>query len=215
MCILATLVIIQSKQWTTKALIRLCEFAGWFAPLLFAYGIPSFSNSFAHNPLLCNCKKKMCVSTWSYWFCFSISCPSNRHMQQERCIFIPILHVKIWTPSETTTETVRGSLSLKNARFGSFFLPTTQRHASTNCKVFLYNLIHVPAATLQYLFSPFLFWFGFYGLSRLFHSFWAEPIARSGENGRKTSWPLASRTWLVSHVTRARLEPTALRWRVI
>ena len=56
--------------------------------------------------------------------------------------------------------------------------------------------------------APFLF--GFNNPSRLFHSFWAEPIARWGENGRspiETTWPPASRTWLVSHVTRARLDP--------
>ena len=63
--------------------------------------------------------------------------------------------------------------------------------------------------------------FGFYCPSRLVHSFWAEPITRWGvrwgENGRsprkKNTWPSASRTWLVSHVIRARLEPTAARWR--
>ena len=50
--------------------------------------------------------------------------------------------------------------------------------------------------------------FGFYGPLRLFHSFWAESILRWGKNERsprKTTWPPASRTWLVSHVTRARL----------
>ena len=58
-------------------------------------------------------------------------------------------------------------------------------------------------------------WFsgeGIYGPSKLFHSFWAGSIVRLGENGRsprKTTWPLASRTWLVSHMTRARLEQ---RW---
>ena len=52
----------------------------------------------------------------------------------------------------------------------------------------------------------------------LFHSFWAEPIIRLGENGRslrKTTWPPASRTWLDSLVTQARLKPTAVRWQAI
>ena len=52
--------------------------------------------------------------------------------------------------------------------------------------------------------------FWFYGPSRLFHSFWAESIVRWGENRRsprQTTWPPGSRTWLVSHVTRAELEP--------
>ena len=31
--------------------------------------------------------------------------------------------------------------------------------------------------------------------------------------GWKNTWPDASRTWLVSHVTWARLEPTVVRWR--
>ena len=35
--------IILSRQWTTKALIRLRGCAGWSAPLLFAYGITGFS----------------------------------------------------------------------------------------------------------------------------------------------------------------------------
>ena len=49
------------------------------------------------------------------------------------------------------------------------------------------------------MFDFFLFWF--YGSSRLFHSFWAESIVRWDENGRsprKTTWPPASRTWLIS-----------------
>ena len=57
--------------------------------------------------------------------------------------------------------------------------------------------------------------FGFYGQSRLFQSFWAESIVMWGEQGkspRKTTWPPASRTWLVSHVTWARLKPTEMRW---
>ena len=32
---------------------------------------------------------------------------------------------------------------------------------------------------------------------------------------KKTTWPLASSTWLVSHMTRTRLEPTTVRWRAI
>ena len=43
-------------------------------------------------------------------------------------------------------------------------------------------------------------------------------MARWCENGRsprKTTWPSASRTWLVSHVNLAWLKPTAVRWRVI
>ena len=57
-----------------------------------------------------------------------------------------------------------------------------------------------------------------YSSSRLFPSFWAASIVRWGENGRsprKTTWPAASRTCIVSHVTGARLEPTAVRWQLI
>ena len=35
----ASIHIVLSKQRTTKVLIRLCGYAGWSAPLLFAYGI--------------------------------------------------------------------------------------------------------------------------------------------------------------------------------
>ena len=45
----------------------------------------------------------------------------------------------------------------------------------------------------------------------------SRAIIRWGQNGRsqrKTIWPPASRSWLVLHVTRARLEPTAVRWGV-
>ena len=51
--------------------------------------------------------------------------------------------------------------------------------------------------------------------SRLFHPLWAKSVVRWGKNGRsprKTTWPPASRTWFVSHVTRDRLKPTAMRW---
>ena len=40
--------IILSRQWTTKAMIRLRKCAGWSAPLLFAYGINRFSHDVAH-----------------------------------------------------------------------------------------------------------------------------------------------------------------------
>ena len=40
--------IILSKQWTTKALIRLREWAGSSVPLLFAYAINRFSHDVSH-----------------------------------------------------------------------------------------------------------------------------------------------------------------------
>ena len=60
--------------------------------------------------------------------------------------------------------------------------------------------------------------FGFNGPSRRFPSFRAESIERWGENWRslrKTTWPPTSRTWLVSDVTRAKLDSTAVRWPAI
>ena len=57
------------------------------------------------------------------------------------------------------------------------------------------------------------FVFGFYGPSRLFHSFWASQSlagAKTENPGEKPpGHPQAS------HVTQARLEPIAVRWRVI
>ena len=61
------------------------------------------------------------------------------------------------------------------------------------------------------------FLYGFYSPSKLFHSFWAESIVRWGENGRSprktTDHPQAELA--LSHMTRARLEPTAMRWPAI
>ena len=45
--VLASVGIRLSKQRTTKALIRLCGYAGWSEPLLFAYGINSFFHDLA------------------------------------------------------------------------------------------------------------------------------------------------------------------------
>ena len=63
------------------------------------------------------------------------------------------------------------------------------------------------------LFCFFFLLFEFYRLSRLFHSF--EPSQSVGgakkRSPRKTTRPPTSRHLLVSHVTRARLEHTAMR----
>ena len=56
------------------------------------------------------------------------------------------------------------------------------------------------------------FQFRLYCPSRLFHSFW-EDGAKNRRSLEKTPDPPTSRTWLVSNVTWARLEPTAVRWR--
>ena len=39
--------------------------------------------------------------------------------------------------------------------------------------------------------------------------------AKMGDPREKTSLPPTSRTWLVSHVTLAKLKPTEVRWRAI
>ena len=59
-----------------------------------------------------------------------------------------------------------------------------------------------------FIFPPFIFWF--YGPSRLFHSFWAESIVRSGDEPREKppDHPRVER--LVSHVTCDRLESSAV-----
>ena len=44
---------------------------------------------------------------------------------------------------------------------------------------------------------------------------WVNGKVRWGKNGRparKTTWPPASWTWLVSHLTQDRFEPTVARW---
>ena len=72
--------IILSRQWTTKALIRLRGCTGWSAPLLFAYGINRFSHDMAHLSVviwtassefgtysLCEQRRfrRACASAWS------------------------------------------------------------------------------------------------------------------------------------------------------
>ena len=64
--------------------------------------------------------------------------------------------------------------------------------------------------TIQFK-SDFYFYFVGGGGELLIRWFWAESVLRWGQNGgspRKTTSPPTSRTWLVSHVTQARLEPT-------
>ena len=51
-----------------------------------------------------------------------------------------------------------------------------------------------------------------------YYTHFESSIVMWGENRRsprKTTWPPASRTWLVSHVTQARLGSTAVRWQAI
>ena len=64
------------------------------------------------------------------------------------------------------------------------------------------------------------FLFGFYGPSRLFHSFWSESIVRWGENGKSPrKIHLATHkqnlACLTCDLSYGRLEPTAVRWRAI
>ena len=76
-------------------------------------------------------------------------------------------------------------------------------------------LHHTDLLSRSMMFIYLFFLFGFYGLSRLFHSFWVKSIIRWGKNGRsprKNTWPKVRRTWPDSHVTRDSLEPTAVRW---
>ena len=59
----------------------------------------------------------------------------------------------------------------------------------------------------------FFFYLGFTACQGYFTHF--EPSqslggTKTGDPREKNTWPPASRTWLVSHVTRARLEPTAV-----
>ena len=65
--------IILSRQRTTKALIRLRGRTGWSAPLLFAYGINSFSHEVAHFILTL------------VIFCI------GKHIFRHRCLFLHLL----------------------------------------------------------------------------------------------------------------------------
>ena len=61
---------------------------------------------------------------------------------------------------------------------------------------------------IVFLVGIYYFLFKFYVRSRLFHSFWAESNVNWGKtrrSPRKNIWPPVSKTCLVLHVTRARL----------
>ena len=76
---LAGIRIILSKQWTTKALIRLHRCADWSALLLFAYGIKQVSHDMAHiihgnklahklgNPIETQRKNNQATVSHKYW----------------------------------------------------------------------------------------------------------------------------------------------------
>ena len=68
---------------------------------------------------------------------------------------------------------------------------------------------------LDFCFNKKLLSFGFNSPSRLFHSFWAKSIVRWGENGKIPREKPPQAELGSSHVTRAGLEPTAVRWRAI
>ena len=57
--------IILSKQWTTKALIRLRGCAGWSAPLLFAYGKNRFSLDMACIKI--SFQTHILATVWAYF----------------------------------------------------------------------------------------------------------------------------------------------------
>ena len=86
-------------------------------------------------------------------------------------------------------------------------LRVTYKHFGLADSICLYNAVclkvlrHAISAYVNkvWFIARCFFWGGgFYSPSRLFHLFWARPIARD-ENGRslrKTTWPPAGRTWL-------------------
>ena len=77
---------------------------------------------------------------------------------------------------------------------------TGRKYFVTGQPNFAFNIVHF-----------FYFLFSLTSLSRLFHSYRDEPIGRWGKTGVTRVKPPdtpASRTWLVSHVASAGLEPT-------
>ena len=73
-----------------------------------------------------------------------------------------------------------------------------------NTQVIFYYILVTKSGEVSYFgyaVQDFFLGGGGYGLPRLFHSFWAKSIVKWGEKGtspRKTTWPPASKTWLVS-----------------
>ena len=81
---------------------------------------------------------------------------------------------------------------------------------------------HKPTYFHSYILPNFLFYFSYLGFTAC-QDYFTHFEQSQSVGGAKTrdprekqpDHPSASRTWLVSHVTRARLEPTAVRWRAI
>ena len=123
--------------------------------------------------------------------------------------------IMIWFTSTKKGFSLQLSLILVDTCLFSVF--TSWRHSQV-----LPSTLHQILANERwsYLYISFQFFFlfflfEFYCPWRLFHSFWAESIARCGENRRSSRKTTTSRTWLISHVTQARLKPTSVRWQAI
>ena len=107
----------------------------------------------------------------------------------------------IWMIVRSSDSTISFSVVVKVAAY----------HPSDPCsnpaRVFFFFFFFFYILSFLYLF----FLFGFYGPSRLFHSFWAESIVRWGDESwdKPPDHPRVER--LVSHVTRDRLESSAVR----
>ena len=128
------------------------------------------------------------------------------------CLKVPLDSLLVWASSGGSGETAR------MRRLAWTFAAHTgnmYQIGLTQPNLFQVKTITKAASAIptKQFFCCCFFLFGFYGLSRLFHSLWAKSIVRWGKNGRSPE--KKNLTTCKHHVTRARLEPTVARWRKI
>ena len=70
----ASIGVVLSRKRTTKALIRLCRCAGWYAPLLFAYGIKQVFSWWGSIDM---CPQRTLISMWAAQSDQSLLCPGS------------------------------------------------------------------------------------------------------------------------------------------
>ena len=131
------------------------------------------------------------------------------------CSSTSILHVSerrmLWRACASALARLRGCAGSPVPSLVAYVISTIISWAGSNNSIFKVPCRINARLFYFYLFIYLFIYYWFNRPSRLFHSFWTESD-RKWEIPEKNHLTPASRTWLVSHMTRAKLEPTAVRW---
>ena len=170
----------------TAKLISTSVFATWIFPFLF------FLNpNFKLQAIICTCRDRFVSDldgTPNCWFALAkVQMKSNVNSVFQSRWFIVTMTNSYWPVIRPIKWTNSSSIAIQRS--------------IAKCKIFFF----------------FFFKYSFTSLSRLFQLIWDGPIrwAKTGGPREKPPGPPASRTWLVSHVASAGLQPTpdaVVRW---